>query len=73
MIQQVLMGAVKWAEGEGRNVQVTAPGAVTQGDRLLEFMPLRLSQVLLWVLAGVLVDEQNQAHMRRSLYPPNRH
>ena len=58
---------------EGRNIQVTAPKAVSQGDRLLDFMPLRLSEVLLWALAGVLADDHKEAPIRRSLYPSNRY
>lgn len=67
VIQHVLIGAIKWTEGEGRNISVQAPGVVTQANSLLGYMRLSLSQVLFWSLAGVLTDEVKAAPDRRHI------
>jgi hypothetical protein len=60
VIQHALMGSINWARGEGRDIQVQAPSAVTHVDSFLAFMHLSLSQVLLWGLSGVLTDGQKR-------------
>ena len=50
------MGAMKWADGEGRNLSV-APGAVRQANSLLRYMNLSLSPGPALGI-GVLSDER---------------
>ena len=61
VIQHALMGSIIWAGGEGRDIQVQAPSAVTQVNSLLTYMNLSLSEVLVWALSGVLTDGQKRA------------
>ena len=58
VIQHTLTGSIRWAESDGRDVMVQAPGVVTQANSLLGYMHLSLRQVLFWALAGVLTDDQ---------------
>ena len=58
LIEHLLMGVIAWAKQQGRDIPVRAPGVVLQANKLLEFMPLKFSQVLIWALAGVVAQGQ---------------
>ncbi len=61
VIQHILTVVISWTEGVGRDVQVLRPASVSQGNYLLRHTTLRLSQVLLWALAGLLTEEERRA------------
>ena len=61
VISHLLMIVIRWAGEEGRDCQVPAPPAVRRVSSLLGYIPLRLSQVLLWALNGLLTGEERKA------------
>ena len=60
VIRHLLMIAVRWTGEPGRDRQVPAPEAVRQTSSLLRYTDLRLSQVLLWALAGLFTEAERQ-------------
>lgn len=67
LIEHLLLGVIVWAQQQGRDIPVRAPGVVLRVNRLLEYMPLKFSQVLMSALAGInAADEQKsvqEAHV----------
>ena len=53
VIQHLLLVALRWAEAEGRDVEVPPPDLIARKNVLLRYQPLRLSDVVAWAWAGL--------------------
>jgi len=53
VIQHLLLVALRWAEAEGRDVEVPPPDLIARKNVLLRYQPLRLTDVVAWAWAGL--------------------
>ena len=61
IVQDLLMGILYWAQGEGRNVETPAPAAIHARLMMPSFARLNLCEVLIWALTGILSNEERKA------------
>ena len=61
IVQELLMGILYWAQGEGRNVETPAPAAIHARLMMPSFARLNLCEVLIWALTGILSKEERKA------------
>jgi len=61
LVQHLLMVALRWAEVEGHDLQVPLPAKLQRGSLLPSRTRLRLSELLLWVLTGLITEEERKA------------
>ncbi len=66
LVQHLLMVALSWAEVEGHDLQVALPAKLQRGSLLPSRTRLRLSELLLWVLTGLITEEERKAILARS-------
>ncbi len=57
VIQHMVLVTFRWAEAEGRDVQVPLPANLRRGSLLPSWTKLRLSEVLLWALVGLTAED----------------
>ncbi|MCH7688843.1 MAG: hypothetical protein IH899_19530 [Planctomycetes bacterium] len=65
VIQHMVLVTFRWAEAEGRDVQVPLPANLQRGSLLPSWTKLRLSEVLLWALFGLTAEEERKAFSAR--------
>jgi len=61
VIRHVVSGVLAWAQGEGRNLQLSPPGLLQYKAGLSSFTRLSLSELLTWTLAGTFTEEEGAA------------
>ena len=61
VIQHLVMGVVLWSERQGRDVEVIPPRAVCNVLGIYSWARPQLSQLLVWVLAGLFTEEERKA------------
>ena len=60
MVQQLLMGLIRWAGSSDHNQQVPAPSLIVQKAPGLGWSSLSVTDLLLWALMGVVTDEERK-------------
>ena len=65
IIQHFLLVALRWVQVEGRDPQVPPPESVAKGSSLLKHIPVKLSQILLWALVGLIQEDRKPLAGRR--------
>ena len=65
VVQHLVMVALRWAEVEGRDPQVSPPDTLRRSGRIPSWTRLRLSEVLLWGLTGLITEEERKAILAR--------
>ena len=58
IIQHFIVVALRWVQVEGRDPRVAPPESVGKVSPLLKHTPVKLSQVLLWALAGLMQEDR---------------
>ena len=61
IVQNLLMGILYWTQGEGRNVDTPAPAAIHARSTMPSYVRLRLCDVLIWSLTGIISEEERKA------------
>jgi len=60
MVQQLLMGLIRWAGSSDHNQQVPAPSLIVQKAPGLGWSSLSVTDLLLWALMGVVTNEERK-------------
>ena len=61
IVQHLLMMALSWAEVEGRDLQISPPNNLRRDGRIPSYARLRLTELVLWGLTGLITEEERKA------------
>jgi len=61
IVQNLLMGILYWTQADGRNVETPAPAAIHARSTMPSYVRLRLGDVPIWSLTGIISEEERKA------------
>ena len=61
VVQHMVRGAVVWAKGEDRDVQLPAPDMIRRLRGISSWTRLNLSELLIWAMTGTFSEEERTA------------